>query len=48
MNSLEIVRLVRSKSADELTIEQVLLIREALESTPELYHLLGGEEELEQ
>ena len=48
MNSLEIVRLVRSKSADELTIEEVLLIRDALERTPELYHLLGGEEELEQ
>ena len=48
MNSLEIVRLVRSKSADELTIEDVLLIRETLESTPELYHLLGGEEEFEQ
>lgn len=48
MNSLEIVRLVRSRTADELTIEEVLLIHEALESTPELYHLLGGHDELNQ
>ena len=47
MNSLEIVRLVRGKSSDELTVEEVLLIRESLENTPELYHLLGGQEELE-
>ncbi len=48
MNSLEIVRLVRSKSAAELSLEEVCLIRETLESVPELYHLLGGEEELEE
>ncbi len=47
MNSLEIVRLAKSKAARELTLQEVKLLREAVASTPELYHLLGGKEEFE-